>query len=244
MKLKICVHRTLRFFSIASGLLLSLLDVLTVRGDVIPYLCVDLYCALQLMMLYPCSKSGVKAPLIVQAISFTLFVLLKLLPLPFWAPVPASQLVLLAFILWHARRRFRDVLPLFHSSAVWTGVEEYAALFHSSVILCAGTWVIVFKFWSIGPQICLGLLGALYLAEYYRVYMRTTLIISVGKEEQIRRGQKGAGFKMPVQYVDSDSRSAELFNDVVRIMETKKPYLQDDFAVACKLSFDTFATGI
>ena len=36
---------------------------------------------------------------------------------------------------------------------------------------------------------------------------------------------------MPVQYVDSDSRSASLFNDVIRIMETKKPYLQEDFVI-------------
>ncbi|MBQ1635433.1 MAG: AraC family transcriptional regulator [Bacteroidales bacterium] len=231
MKLKICVHRTLRIFSIASGVLLSLLDVLFGEGDLCPRLCVDLYCALHLLMLYPCSKSGVKAPLIAQVVSLALFVPLRLLPLPLWATVPVSGVILLVFVLWHTRKRLKDVLPLFHSSAVWAGVEEYAALFHTCVFMFAGTWVFVSGSWALGARICLGLLSVLYVLEYYRVYTRTTLIISVQKEEQIRRGQKGAGFKSPVQYVDSDSRSAELFNDVVRIMETKKPYLQDDFAV-------------
>ncbi|MBP5382741.1 MAG: AraC family transcriptional regulator [Bacteroidales bacterium] len=232
MKLKICVHRTLRIFSIASGALLSLLDVLYGEGDLFPLLCVDLYCALHLLMLYPCSKSGVKAPLIAQLVSLSFFVPLKLLPLPLWAPVPVSGVILLFFVFRHSRERFKDVLPLFHSSAVWAGVEEYAALFHTAVFLFAGTLVFVLAGWDkAGPRVCLGLLAVLYVLEYYRVYTRTTLLISARKEEQIRRGQKGAGFKSPVQYVDSDSRSAELFNDVVRIMETKKPYLQDDFAV-------------
>ena len=67
--------------------------------------------------------------------------------------------------------------------------------------------------------------------EYYRVRTRSTVFMGVRKEDEIKLGQKNAVLKRPIQYVDSESRSANLFNDVVRIMDSKKPYLQDDFTI-------------
>lgn len=76
-----------------------------------------------------------------------------------------------------------------------------------------------------------GVLLLSYATQYYRIYTRSTLLLGRDKEILIRKTQRGSAFRQPIQYVDSDSRSAELFNDVVRIMENRKPWLQDDFSI-------------
>ena len=126
--------------------------------------------------------------------------------------------------------KYSDIPPLFHVSAVWHGVEDEMSHYHFTLFVLAGL-VIPLLSWAAWAQWCWVLaLSALYLLEYYRVYTRSTIFLSALKEEQIKKTQRGSAFKQPVQYIDADSRSAELFNEIVRIMETRKPWLSDSFS--------------
>ena len=231
MKQKICVHRIVRLLPVAAFSLLALFDLLVGRASLRECLCVDIYCALQMLMLYPVSKDPVRPSVIAAGVSFLLFFLLKLPPAPFFSFILAGQFVMIVFLARKLLARYADVPPLFHASAVWTGVEDCMHLFHCAVVLFTGTALMAALSYGRGLWVFLGLEGVLFVLQYYRVYTRSTLLLGAKKEEQIRSGHRSPGFRMPVQYVDSDSRSAILFNDVVKIMETRKPYLQDDFSV-------------
>jgi transcriptional regulator GlxA family with amidase domain len=95
--------------------------------------------------------------------------------------------------------------------------------------MMCGLWFCVLSRWPAGSWSMMGILAGFFVAQYYRIYTRSTLFLGRKKERLIKQGQRGSGYRMPVQYVDSESKSAMLFNEVVKIMETKKPYLQDDF---------------
>lgn len=223
----------MRLLSLAVIPLLVLYDILIWHISDAVRFCVDVYCALQLLMLYPVSREPAEPSLVAEGTSLLLLALLKVLGGPAWALVIAGQLLLLVFITRKTMLKFKEVPPLFHVSAVWAGVEDYMYLYHVSVFLLTG--VLVLAAVSVGAAAVrwgsLILVCVVYGLQYYRVFTRSTLLLGTSKEEQIKHGQRSSCFKMPVQYVDSESRSAVLFNDVVKIMETRKPYLQDDFSV-------------
>lgn len=233
MKEKICVHKAVRLLSAAVLPLLILTDILLLHAPAASSSCVDVYCALQILMLYPSSREPVVPSLAWAGASLLIVILLKVLGAPGWLPVLAGQFLVLSYFTRKTLRRYSDVPTLFHVSAVWNGVEDYMQLYHVSAFLCSGALVLAALEWPepVWQWGCVVLESALYGIQYYRVFTRSTILLGTDKEEQIKRGQRCSTFNMPVQYVDSDSRSALLFNDVVRIMEARKPYLQDDFSV-------------
>ena len=233
MKQKICVHKTVRLLSIVALPVLILTDILLLHAPIAARFSVDVYCALQILMLYPVTRDPAAPSLVAAGVSLALFMLLKTVDAPGWAFVLACQSILLLFITRKILIRYKEVPPLFHVSAVWAGVEDHLYLYHVVAFMLMGTVLLASLY---GPSavwhwLSLGLGCILFCLQYYRVFARTTLLLGSSKEEQIKNGQRSSCYKMPVQYVDSDSRSATLFNDVVRIMETRKPYLQDDFSV-------------
>ena len=232
MKGKICVHWVVRLLSLMALPLLLLSDVL-VSGSPGPYrLCVDVFCAVMLLMLYPVSREPVWPSLWFVGASLPFLLILKLLGMPDRAVVVAACLVLMAFLALKTMHKYREVPLLFHVSAVWAGVEDYMYLLHVALVLFAGMLLLAWP--PSAPEFLWGFFVALVVllgVEYYRVRTRSTVFLGQKKEDEIKLGQRNAVIKMPIQYVDSDSRSAMLFNDVVRIMETKKPYLQDDFTI-------------
>lgn len=194
-------------------------------------LCVDLWWALQVLMLYPSSHESVVPSLHFSLVCLVLAVVLKLTgALPAWHVV-AGGAVVMGCALFRCRRKYTEVPPLFHVSAVWNGVEDHCGLIHLGFGLWMGMMVPAVQRWGWACWTWAGLIAVWYGLQYYRVYTRCTLLLGQEKESLIRKTQRGSAYRQPINYVDSDSRSAGLFNDVVRIMETKKPWLQDDFGV-------------
>lgn len=212
--------------------LLFLFDLL-VSGFPGPYrLCVDVFCAVMLLMLYPVSREPVWPSLAFVGSTLPFLLILKVLRMPDWTFVVAACLVLMAFLARKTMNKYKEVPLLFHVSAVWAGVEDYMYLLHVVLVLFAGMLLLAMR--PLSPDFLWGYFVTLVVllgVEYYRVRTRSTVFLGQKKEDEIKLGQKNAVIKMPIQYVDSDSRSATLFNNVVRVMETKKPYLQDDFTI-------------
>ncbi|MBO6169142.1 MAG: AraC family transcriptional regulator [Bacteroidales bacterium] len=231
MKLKICKHRLIRLLSLFVVVLLAILDVLMGNETIPDCLRIDVYCATLLLMLYPVNKDSVHFSLAVSLSSLALFILLKVLRTPGWLLLTCAQLVILFSGVHKVKFKYAEIPPLFHVSAVWGGVEDYMHLFHVAVFLSLGFLIVAPVGSALWSWLSLALAALFYSVQYYRVFTRSTVLLGARKEEQIKSGQRGSEFKQPVQYVDSDCRSAVLFNEVVRIMEVRKPYLQDDFSV-------------
>ncbi len=231
MSVRISPHKFMRLSAIALWPLLSLYDLLCTGAFSPALLCLNLWCALQLLVLYPAPHEAVPPSLAACITSITLSVALKLLSVPAWTFALAGTLLAFCFSIHRGVCRFADVPPLFMVSTVWPGVLDYLLLLHTAAYIMTGAWLCVLHASTAGSWTILGLLVVFFVLQYCRIYTRSTLFLGRKKEQLIRQGQKGSGYKMPVQYVDSDSRSAVLFNDVVKIMEVKKPYLQDDFGL-------------
>lgn len=232
MKAKISIHKILRLSAPVLLLLLVAADWFK-SGTLSPLrLCLDFWCSLLLLMCYPLPDEPLAPSLICGGLSFSLMLALKLTGAPVWAFVCSGCLLLFCLAVYRIRHRYSDIPPLYLVSAVWPGVLVQLYLLHLSAFMMAGAWLCVLSPRDEAASWVLAvLLLAFNIVQLYRIRTRSTLFLGKKKERMLRQTQKNQGYKMQVQYVDSESRSAVLFNDVVRIMETHKPYLQDNFVM-------------
>lgn len=231
MKQKLSAHFIARVSSAAILAFLLSLDLLVRQGLSSGDAGIDLWWASLVLLLYPSSHESVRTCIPFIAAAFLVALTLKLLrasPLLFAMTGPA---LLLGHIVRKGVSRFADVEPLFHVRCVWNWIEDYTWFIHA----CAWTWAgaVSVAMYGDAPYLWIwtAVMGGMYYVQYRRVYTRRTMFLSPGKEDRIRKAQRGSAFKPPVQFIDSDSRSATLFNEVVSIMENRKPWLQDDFGV-------------
>lgn len=230
MKNKLPIHKLLRIAALVIMPLLTLCDFF-MSGCTPQSLCINLWCALQLCILYPAPHEETIPSVAASGLSASIALLLKLLASPPWLILLWGSLLVLLFSVHRGVHRFADVPPLFMVSTVWPGTLDYLCLLHTSAFLFMAVGVLALLPFGAGCWTMLGLLSVFFGLQYYRIYTRSTLFLGERKEKLIKQGQKGSGYKLPVQYVDSESRSAILFNEVVKIMEVKKPYLQEDFVL-------------
>ncbi|MBR0029541.1 MAG: AraC family transcriptional regulator [Bacteroidales bacterium] len=232
MKRQIPAHQALRMLILVSLPLLLISDALASGGFPGPgKLSADIFSSILLLMAYPSSQDPLQPSLMIVPSALLLSLPLLFIPaaagirnLPSFAGAAAA--------LWlRAERKFSEVPLLFHVSAVWHWTDDYMYLVHLALVLGAGLLLAWLPHSGFSDWFGAGAMLVLFGLEYYRIYTRRTVFLRQCREDEIKRGQKGAGFKMPVQYVDSDCRSASIYNDVVRIMETSRPYLQEDFTI-------------
>ena len=220
----------MRLASLLAAPLLFSADVFCFHAPAAGALCTGLWWALMLLMLYPSSGGKALDSGVALAVGWVAAVVLKLLGAPPGGFVAAGSLLLFAFTVRRGVMRFREVPPLFLVSTVWPGVIDYLNMIHTCALFMTGAWLCVLPHKPVAEWLLAALLLAFYVLQYYRVYTRSTLFLGARKENMIRQGQRGSGYRMPIQYVDSESRSAVLFNEVVKVMETKKPYLRESFS--------------
>ena len=231
MKQKVSNHFIARIASAVILAFLLSLDLLLGNrlnaGDA----CLDLWWAALMLLLYPSSHDSVRMSVPFMTAAAAAAVALKLLRASPILHAVIGPAVLFGFIVRKAADKFADVDPLFHVRGVWNWVEDYTWFIHACLWLWIG--VVAVALYGAAPHTWAwtAVSGGLYYVEYRRAYTRRTMVLSARKEDRIRKAQRGSAFKPPIQFVDSDSRSATLFNEVVSIMENRKPWLQDDFGV-------------
>ena len=231
MKLKITPVFWLRISSLAVFTILLICDLLCSKAMDPQRLCCDLWWAVVVLLCCPSTFEPLRAGIPVIAAGAAAALGLKLLGVPLSVHVAFGSMCTIVCVFRRSIVMFTDVEPLFHVSSVWHWIEDYTWLIHVSVCTIAGiaaaaavrvkalSWIIVL------------VLAALYYVQYKRVYTRRTMLLGAKKETDIRNAQKGSAFKAPIRFVDSDSKSATLFNEVVSIMENRKPWLRDDFGI-------------
>ena len=194
-------------------------------------LCLDLWLAVLVLLLCPSAFEPASSALPFIAFLIIMSLALKLLDASVGLCVVCGSAVMMAYAMRKTALKYSDIPPLFHVSGVWKGIEDYMYLLHLGLCLCAGMVIPLLGASRVLAWSWLAVLTGVYAAQFLRVSTHRTLFIGKQKEEQIRRFQRGSAFREPVSYIDSESRSACLFNEVVKIMETRRPWLQDDFGV-------------
>lgn len=230
MKIKIRLHKLMRLTALLLMPLLSVFDYFA-AGMLSTVLALDLWCSLLILILYPLPHEDIQPSLAACAVWVVMVLALKLLVVPPWLLVVAGAMLLFCFMIHRSVCHFGEVPQLFMASTVWNGALDYLCLIHSSAFLFCGVCLCALQSSIAGGWCLLAVFATFFVLQFYRIRTRSTVFLGKKKEKLIKQAQKGAGSNAPVDYVDSDSRSAVLFNDVLRIMETKKPYLQDDFAL-------------
>ena len=232
MKQKISLHLLARVLSLAVVPVLVSCDLLSGGLPVGPSgVCIDIWWAILLLMLYPTSREPAVMSLQFEGLSLVVAVSLKILRIPVPWQVTVGAAVLIGSLMLRCRFKIAQVPPLFHVSAVWQGVEDHCSLIHAGICIWTGSILLLLAGTGWESWAFAGVLAAWYFIQYWRIYTRSTLLLGRAKEELIRKTQRGSAYRQPIQYVDSDSRSGDLFNAVVRIMESRKPWLQDDFTI-------------
>ncbi|MBQ9463056.1 MAG: AraC family transcriptional regulator [Bacteroidales bacterium] len=232
MKAKIRLHKILRLSALVLLLSLAAADWFK-SGTLSPLrLCLNLWCSLFILMCYPLPDEQIAPSLMCGGVSFAMMLALKLTDAPVCAFVFSAGLLLFCLAVYRVRHRYYDIPPLYLVAAVWPGVQAQLHLLHLCAFMLAGIWLCALSpeneaaSWTLSAFVL-----AFNVVQLYRIRTRSTLFLGKKKEGILKQTQKNQGYTMPVQYVDSESRSAVLFNDVVRIMETRKPYLQDNFVM-------------
>ena len=231
MKQKISLHFIARASSAAVLAILLLLECFLGPAPRPVSLCVCVWWAAVMLLLYPASHGSVRFSLPFIGGAALLSPTLFLLNVPAGVQVAVGGSLFLGYAVCKGRTKFLDVELLFHVAGVWNWVEDYTWYLHACAVLWSGAVAVALP--QAGPVgwIWLAAMSGLYYVEYRRVYTRSTMFLTRDKENIIRKVQRGSAFKPPVQFVDSASRSAVLFNEVVSIMENRKPWLQDDFGI-------------
>lgn len=231
MRVKFSIHRLLRLTALAALPLAGIYDLLKPGPPDPSVLCLDVWCPLLLLMLYPLPHDRPEPSVAASVLWLVLAVCLRVFRAPLWLTVCCGSTLAFVFFVYRCVGRFANVPRLFLSTTVWPGVLDQLSLLHLSAFLVCGCFIFALSAFSAGEWVLLAALLSFFALQYVRIYTRRTLFLSQKKEHLIRKAQKTSGYRMPIQYVDSESRSGVLFNEVVHIMETKKPFLQDDFSL-------------
>lgn len=231
MKRKVASHRLLRIGALVPLPLFSVYDWLC-SGISVPSLCLNVWCSLLLLLQYPAPHETLR-PSVVAIIASLLFTAgLRLVAAPPWIIVSYGCLILTCLAFYRGARRFDDIQSMFLISTVWPGVLDYLGVLHMLPGILLGFCITVplVENPAFGWPL-LVLLSAFLILQYCRIYTRRTFFLSKRNEALVKSGQRNNACRLPVQYVDSDSGTARLFNEVLRILEVQKPYLQQSFSV-------------
>lgn len=236
MKNKLSVIDAVRLwsalFAVLSAVLQLLPDLSVLPVSAVPQACSAAFlCSSCLLFLCPVQGEDARRPLAVLLLVSAVLATLLILRAPPVAIALAGVIPVFASLIVKVLRKYRVVPLLFQHSSVWTGVVEYFTLMHFAVWL--SLWLLVLALYDTGAGswACLPPVLAFYSVQLIRVKKGNTMFLGEAKETVIRKSQREAAARKPIEYVDADTDSARLFNKVVGIMETEKPFLQDDFSV-------------
>ena len=231
MKVNKYSHRLLRMSAVLALPLFVAFDV-AAQGPPDPaVLCLDVWNPLLLLLFYPFTHESPGPSLAFSVVWLVLFSWLKIAGVPPLPLVAGGSVAAMAYATYRTTGRYSDVPRLFLPSAVLPGVLDHLRLLHLSAFLCCGVCICCAVRWHIAGWAMLPVLLGFFCLQYGRICSRSTLFLGRRKESLLIQANRNVGFRSPVQYVDSDCRSAKLFNEVLSILETKQPYLQEDFSL-------------
>ena len=128
--------------------------------------------------------------------------------------------------------KYSDVAALLHPSIMWHTAEGDVRMLYCLVFLLDSMTLGRIAQDGLHPvavAVSAGLNLALYLLSYIRVRTGRTLLLGKACEEDIRRNVLRQGELGPDKSTDEYKKMATLLQRIVSVMETQRPFLDQDF---------------
>lgn len=197
----------------------------------------DLLASSFILMYYPLSFETVPKSLgfvLGQMLFYELIVLLGVGGMDICLAITAASVPgLVLYTLVRVIERFKNVKVLFRVDSIWCAVEDYARnIYLSALGILALSALTACRFeapsWVFAIHI---FIMVIFLAlSYLRAYTGSTVLIGVEREKAIKRVIQGNMRSVP-EYGSPDDHMNMVYNKVIRVMETKKPYLDQSFTL-------------
>lgn len=179
--------------------------------------------------------SGEKAAFSFRFALFSSLALIIPLPLGIGAglPVVFSLILLMAYSAVSAVGRYSRLRGLFNNNAIWSSVEIQARSFYFTLLATVDCTLLCLKDYGLWMSVSEALLSLLYALMMYRSYTGRTLFLSRRKEIQLRNLIRGdLRIALPDEdYAEDTVRMNILYNRIVNLMETGRPYLDEYYSL-------------
>lgn len=201
--------------------------------DVLLDAAVALSCACCAVILLPAGNESVRDSFAFAALYSIVVLASFVLVEKFQNLVPASAVFILVYLCFRLRRKYKHIRLLFRNEEVWQCVEENARWVYVSIFLL----ICIFFFFSAGTRKLLPYAAAAFAIYYIvmllRSFLGNTFFISSHAEDLIRNIIKGSLRPENVMTAEEEdtARKARLYEKVQSVMETKRPYLDEDFSL-------------
>ncbi len=200
-------------------------------------LCADMLAASSLLLLFPLSfeDPGKSLPHVLGLTAIYLILALS----PFFRTrecmlfTSVAFLGVLCYTIFRAVERYGNIRTLFRTDAVWCATENFSRMFYVFLFGILGAAALTASRYE-APSWLFGLLvmmlAAFFGVNYYKAYTGRTMLIGAGKEKEMKRIIEG-NLRGTPEYGGPDEHMNAIYGKVLRFMESKKPFLDENFCL-------------
>jgi len=201
--------------------------------DVLRCIAVALSCAGCVAILLPVGAESVKESFFF-ALPYAVFIVISsVFAREDMMTVMWSAVFVLIYLCFRLRGKYRHIRILFRNEEVWHGVEENARWTYVSMYFILCTFLCISISLDRMVPVASGGLLVFYIVMLLRSFFGSTFFISAQGEALIRNIIKGSMRPENAMTVEEEDmvRKGRLYEKVQSIMETKRPYLDEEFSL-------------
>lgn len=186
-----------------------------------------------IVILLPVSGEGIMESLAFAAVYFLIVILFSAVVENMLSIVLFSSLFVLIYLCFRLHKKYKKIRALFRNEEVWQCVEENARWVYVSAYFLLCTMLCLASVTSGGMALIVGVFAIYYAVMLLRSYLANTFFMSAEGEAIIRKIIKGTlRPENPLTLEEEDvARKGRLYEKIQQIMETKRPYLDEDFSL-------------
>lgn len=223
--------KLLSFFLIVAYLLERLF--LPADPDVASDLPVALAAAGAVVILLPVSGESVRESFLLAVLCSAMVVLFGAFVSDSQALIPFLAVFVSLSMLLRMKQKYRRVRMLFRNEEVMRSLEDNARWTYVSLWFVLCSFQILSHHLGVGFPAVTAAFGTFYIVMLLRSFLGENFFVARGKEDMIRKIIKGSLRPANVMTGDEEemARKARLYEKVQQVMETKRPFLDEDFSL-------------
>lgn len=225
------VIKVLSFLLMAA--ILPMRHFLAGSSDFLYDLAVALACAGCVVILLPVSGESIKESLAFAVVYSMIVVLASAFASNVLSIILFSVIFVLVYLCFRLHRKYNRIRALFRNEEVWTTVEENARWLYVSIYFLICTFLSLSAVVSTYMPVVVGVLVIYYAVMLLRSFYANTFFVSAHAEALIRNIIKGSLRPENAMTVEEEdmARKGRLYEKVQQIMESKRPFLDEDFSL-------------
>lgn len=210
---------------------------LSLRTFSLEVFCADMLAASSLLLLFPLSfeDPGKSLPHVLGLAAIYMLIALS----PFFHTRECLLFSSIAFLgilfytVLRAVERYRSIRCLFRTDAVWCAIENFSRMFYVLLFGVLGVAALTASRYE-APAWVFGLLVMMLAAfmgiNYYKAYTGSVMLIGAEREKEVKHIIEG-NLRGTPEYGGRDEHMNAIYGKVLRLMESKKPFLNENFSL-------------